>query len=48
MAKRAMTIAAAGSHNLTVADLNAVDLIDTPHVEEAVQFVIGGVLRDFF
>jgi hypothetical protein len=22
--------------------------IDTPHVEEAAQFVIGGVLRDFF
>ena len=32
----------------TVADLNDADKIDTPHVDEAAQFVIGGMFRDFF
>jgi magnesium chelatase family protein len=32
----------------TVADLNGADEINMPHVEEAAQFVIGGILRDFF
>jgi magnesium chelatase family protein len=32
----------------TIADLNDADKIDIPHVDEAAQFVVGGILRDFF
>jgi magnesium chelatase family protein len=32
----------------TIADLNGANEIDIPYVDEAAQFVIGGILRDFF
>jgi magnesium chelatase family protein len=32
----------------TIADLNGADKIDRPHVDEAAQFVVGGLLRELF
>jgi magnesium chelatase family protein len=32
----------------TIADLNGVEKIGNPHIDEAAQFVVGGILREYF